>query len=184
MKAGLILILIALSACNSFDSRLLEDPRFASGRDFETNDKILPKIIHSDPYTLVTGFSKDKSSLGLFYGEKEIFYQTASDGSFDIVLTANLNNDGITDFLITFVYEDGPTLVALTSQSVGVFSYKTIVDQFDDTNCNVAMDTFRNILPLLVKDVNRDHRDDILVNVVKINNSIMAIPCTDTILSP
>ena len=71
---GFLAMTVLLSnSCNSFDEKVLKDPRFASGQEYETNKVIQPKTIHFDNYTFVEGNDTASSTLGLFYGNKEVF---------------------------------------------------------------------------------------------------------------
>lgn len=168
--------------CNSLDRQLLNDSRFSSGREYETQEKIKPKLFHSGSYTLIIGFDEtNRATLGLYLGQRELLYQTNEDGSFDTVVVANLNGDDIDEFVIRCSYEDGPSLLALTSASQTAFKLNLLRLELKD--CEVGSDTSQHILPLQIADINKDGRDDILINSIKFENKATAISCTDTILS-
>jgi hypothetical protein len=167
------------------DLKVLEDPRFASGHDFVTHKPIRPKLFQFDSYTFISGFSNDSgnASLGLFYEGTEIFYETSSDGFYDTVIVANLNSDGIPDFLVSFAYEDGASLTGLLSSSKTTFSSKKLFDEWSEIYCIESSDTLMNILPLQIADINMDGKDDLIVNLVKINETVLSISCTDTVIA-
>jgi len=182
MKILLYLLLPTFIACNRFDEKVVQDIRFSGGREYETGKPIKPQIITVDKYTFIFGYSakSGRASCGLYLGNKEIFYNEGSDGFFDKVMTANLNNDGIQDFLISFVYEDGAELYGLTSKSETKFSQRLLIEECYNTYCAESDDTLRHLLPLQIKDINNDHKDDIIANLVSINGKVFAISCTDT----
>jgi hypothetical protein len=167
------------------DLKVLEDPRFASGHDFVTRKPIRPKIFKFDNYTFVSGFPNDSvsASLGLFYNETEIFYETSYDGFYDTVMIANLNMDGTPDFLVSFAYEDGASLFGLLSSSKTTFSIKNLFDEWSDVYCLEGGDTLMKIIPLQIVDLNNDGKDDLIVNLVKINETVLSISCTDTVIA-
>lgn len=168
-----------------FDQNKLNNSRFASGINQETKKKIRAKIFQYSNYTIVTGFPNDSgsSSLGLYYGNKEIFYEISNDSYYDTVFNANLNNDLIPDFIISYAYEDGHTLRSLVSSSNLSFKKNILFGNLNDAYCINGIDTLKNILPPQIRDINKDNKDDIIVNLVEIDNKTFAISCTDTLLS-
>ena len=165
-----------------FDPNVLNDKRFSGGHDYETKEAIKPRMFQFDNYTLVTGVSNDNgtSGLGLYYGNKEIFYTTTQDGVFDTVMTANLNNDGVTDYLVSIGYEDGASLFGLTSIAKEKFNERLLLKEWNDAYCIESSDTTKYILPLQIKDINNDGKDDVISNLVIINGKRFPISCTDT----
>jgi hypothetical protein len=164
---------------------MLNDPRFASGHEYETRKTIIPKTYHFGDYLFVTGFPNDSgiSSLGLLYKGTEICYETTRDGFYDTIILANLNNDRIPDFLISVGYEDGATLNGLISHSTIKFSYIKLLDEWQERYCPESGDTLQHILPLQIKDIDGDGSDDIIVNLVQILERRFAISCTDTVFA-
>jgi hypothetical protein len=167
----------------NFETNLLKDPRFIGGQEFETRKLIPPKIFHFNNYLFVTGNTNNggNSSLGLFFNNTEIHYETSQDGFYDTIFTANINNDGIPDFLVSYAYEDGATLHGLLSHSATDFSSVKLFDEWYETNCIESGDTIQNLLPLQIRDIDGDIRDDIIVNLVQIGGRRFAISCTDTV---
>lgn len=178
-------ILALLFSCNSFDSKILGDVRYTGGQVYGTNERIKPRSFRFNDYTFVTGSTTDsgKSSLGLYNGDKEIYYETSNDGVYDTIIKVNLNSDGILDFLISYQYEDGATLFGMVSQSANRFSMKQLIEDWSDTRCIIGVDTLKHILPLQIKDLNNDGKDDLIINLVIINNHAFSIPCTDTVIT-
>lgn len=167
-----------------FDSSILVLPEYASGREYESKKPITPKVFHFDQYTFVMGFdSLQNSSLGLYSGNQKILSLKHSDGEYDTVMVANLNNDDIPDFLISYQFEDGATLFGLLSKSKTKFKEIKLLDEWQETYCIESGDTLQYIQPLQIRDVNNDGKDDIISNLVKINNRVFAIRCTDTIFA-
>ena len=114
-----------------FDYTVLNDNRFVGGFEYETQKKIKPKILHFENYTFVIGVdSSQNSSLVFYYGNKEIFSPSHSDGAYDTVMFANLNNDGIPDFLVSYQFEDGATLYGYISSSTTTFKEVTLFDEW------------------------------------------------------
>jgi hypothetical protein len=150
-----------------FDPKVLSDQRFSSGRYYETKKSIPPKTFQFENYTIVTGYPSDNgvASLGLFYGNKQLFYTTAPDGFYDTVMVANLNNDGIMDFLVGIAYEDGGSLLGLTSVTKERYKERSLIDERYDAYCIESSDTTKHILPLQIKDINYDGKDDIIANL-------------------
>ena len=173
---------ILTSSCNSsFDKKVLTDPKFASGREYGTNKIIQPKLFHFDNYTFVEGNDTASSTLGLFYGNKEIFLSKHSDGMFDTILQANLNNDGIPDFLVEYVFEDGATLLGLLSKTQTSFIERQLKDEISDYYCGEIGEMSNYIIPLIISDVNHDGIDEVIINSVKMNGKVFGVACTDTI---
>lgn len=168
-----------------FDTTVVNGKRFAGGYEYETRKPIKPRTFPFDNYTFVTGFPNDSgiTSLGLYYGSKEILYETAPDGFYDTVMIANLNNDGIPDFLASYAYEDGASLSGLISNSKINYTKKGLFDEWSGTYCGVGGDTLRYTLPLQIRDINHDGKDDIIANLIRINNEILSISCTDTVFA-
>ncbi len=131
----------------------------------------------------MTGFPNDSgiASLGLYYENKEILYETAPDGLYDTVMIANLNNDGIPDFLIEYAFEDGATLLGLLSKTKTLFIERQLRDEISDYYCGDIGDTSNYIIPLIISDVNHDGKDEVIINSVKMNGKSFGISCTDTI---
>ena len=170
------------STCNSsFDEKVLNDPKFTSGREYETNKLIQPKVFHFENYTLVEGNCSTSSTLGLFYENKEIYLSKHSDGMFDTLMQANLNNDGIPDFLVEYAFEDGATLLALLSKSKTIFIEKELSNEISSYYCGDIGDTSNYIIPLTISDINHDGKDEVIINLVKMNDTVFGIACTDTI---
>ena len=179
---GFLTLTVLLSnSCNSFDEKVLNDPRFASGREYETNKVIQPKTIHFDNYTFVEGNDTVSSTLGLFYGNKEVFLSRHSDGMFDTIMRANLNNDGVPDFLVEYVFEDGATLLGILSRTQTSFIEKQLSQEISDYYCGDIGDTSNYIIPLIISDINHDGKDEVIINSVRMNNKVFGIACTDTI---
>lgn len=176
-------VLVTLISCGSFDSKVLEDSKYSSGREYETCKKVSPKLFRFDNYTFVAGYSNDSgnSTLGLYFKDKEILFQKSSDGFYDTVITANLNNDGVPDFLVIYCYEDGCELSALISKSKTAFANKRLRDDISEIYCSATRDTMQHLQPLLIKDINNDGKDEIIVNLAKFNNQLIANSCTDTV---
>ncbi len=131
-----------------FDFTVLNDNRFAGGFEYETLKKIKPKTLHFENYTFVIGFdSSQNSSLVLYYGNKEIYSPKHYDGVYDTVMLANLNNDGIPDFLVSYQFEDGATLYGYISRSTAIFKEIIVFDEWQETYCFVGGDTLKYILP-------------------------------------
>ncbi len=167
-----------------FDTKVLKDLRFAGGHEYATHKQIKPKTFHFDNYTFVLGYdSTQTSSLGLYYESKEILSPKHSDGEYDTVMVANLNSDGIPDFLVSYQFEDGATLLGFLSQSTTIFKEVKLLDEWHETYCGVGGDTLQYILPLQIRDINHDGKDDIIANLVRIDNKNFAIPCTDTVFA-
>jgi hypothetical protein len=178
-----LIVLFLLTSCGSFNPKVLDDPKFASGREFETGKKIIPEVFHFNNYTFVTGYSNDSgnSSLALYFRDKEIYYEKTTDGSYGSVMAANLNNDYVQDFLIEYCYEDGCDLFALISKSRNTFFKKELNVETTGMNCDLGGDSLQYLQDLIIKDVNNDGKDEIIVNLLKINNKVVATPCTDTV---
>ena len=179
----IISVLILLTGCNSFDRKVLDDPKYASGHIFGTNTKICPRSFQFDNYIFVTGFPNDSgsASFGLYKGRREIYFETSSDGVYDTVLQANLNKDGVRDFIVVYEFEDGASVFGLLSKSNATFSRKEIVDHLNDSRCDVYSDTSGKTHPLIVKDVDNDGIDEIITNSLHGQNGMVAISCTDTV---
>ncbi len=167
------------------DRKVLTDPRFCGGYDFVTRKPIPIKLFRFNDYTAVSGYTSDRarSSLGLFYKGKEIYYESSADGYYDTVLQANFNGDEIPDFLVSYTYEDGASWYGLLSSSTTTFSTKHLLDDWSDMYCLEGVDTLMKIEPLQLVDLNGDGKDDLIVNLVKINETVLAISCTDTVLA-
>jgi len=180
---GLLAMTVILgNSCNSsFDEKVLNDPKFASGREYETHKIIQPTVLHFDNYTFVEGNDTSSSTLGLFYGNKEIFLSKHSDGMFDTIMKANLNNDGVPDFLVEYAFEDGATLLGLLSKTKTSFVEKQLSGEISDYYCGDIGDTSNYIIPLIISDINHDGKDEVIINAVKMNGKLFGIACTDTI---
>lgn len=167
------------------DLKVSTDPRFVSGYDFETRKPIRPGLFQFNDYTFVCGYSSDsvRSSLGLFYRGTEIFYESSADGFYDTVMQANLNGDEVPDFLVSFTYDDGASLFGLLSSSTTTYSIKHLFTDWSEVYCLEGADTLMNILPLQLVDLNADGKDDLIVNLVKMNETVVAISCTDTVFA-
>jgi hypothetical protein len=180
---GLLVTTFILSnSCNtSFDDKVLNDSKFASGRQYETHKSIVPKVFHFDNYAFVEGNDTTSSTLGLFYGNKEILLSKHSDGVFDTIMQANLNSDGVPDFLVEYAFEDGATLLAFLSKSKTTFIEKELSSEISDYYCGDIGDTSNYIVPLTISDIDHDGKDEVIINSVKMNSKVFAIACTDTI---
>ena len=181
MRNLTILLTIGLFvSCQSFDKKILQEERFSSGIEYGTNKKIPAKYFQKDDYTIVTGYSTKSATMGLFRDNKEILFKTCIDGSFDTIMTENLNNDRIPDFLIGEKYEDGTTLYALISKTKDEFSVKKITDNFDGYFCDASAsnDTLKFIQPLTFIDT-KDGKKEILVNYIKMNGKLFKIACSE-----
>lgn len=143
-----------------------------------------PKIFHFDNYTFVIGNdSLKKPTINLYYKDSKILIPQHSDGFYDTIIQVNLNGDGIPDFLVSYGFEDGAMLYGLVSKTHNSFIEKTILKEWSSTYCPVGGDTILHIQPLQIKDIDKDGKDDIICNLVKINNKTFAIPCTDTVFA-
>lgn len=177
-----ILIFSALTACTSFDTRVLDDPKYLSGKEYGTNKKIQPKVLQFGDYIFVCGYSNKGPSLGAYYKNKELHYETGGDGYwYDTIYKANFNNDNISDFIISYQMEDYWILTALVSKTKDEFQIKELGDPFDDTYCLVGYDTLKNIQFITTADINNDNKDEVLINMVTINNRRFGIACSDTL---
>jgi hypothetical protein len=174
-------IMFGNSCSSNFDAKILNDPKFASGWEYETQKIIPPTVLHFGNYTFVEGNNTSSSTLGLFYGNKEIFLSKHSDGMFDTIMKANLNNDGVPDFLVEYVFEDGATLLGLLSKTPTAFEEKQLSEEISDYYCGDLGDTSNYIIPLIISDINHDGKDEVIINSVKMNDRVFGIACTDTI---
>jgi hypothetical protein len=175
-------VLVILNSCGTFDSKVLNDPKYASGREYETHKIIQPKELHFGNYTFVEGNDTASSTLGLFYRSKEIFFSKHSEeGSFDTIMQANLNNDGVPDFLVEYVFEDGATLLGLLSKTQTSYVEKQLSAEISDYYCGEIGDTSGYIQPIIISDINNDGKEEVIINAVKMNGKIFGIACTDTI---
>lgn len=180
----IVWMLLFLDACLFFKYKDLNDPRFSSGKEYGTNKKIEPKEYQFGDYSFITGHPNfgGNASLGMYFRDKEILYQTTSDNEYDSILITKLNNDSIPDFLVINAYEDGSTLSAIISKSIASFTFKDFHVQLSDYYCgNLRGDTSKFIVPITIKDINHDGDDDVIVNLVKMNGQVFGIACTDTI---
>jgi hypothetical protein len=100
-----------------------EDPRFNSGREFETGNPIKPRIFHFDSHSFVLGRSEHTSTLGMFNGDKEILFLTSPDGSFDSVAQTTINADDLNDYLVFEKFEDGWAIDSLVSVTPDSFKH-------------------------------------------------------------
>jgi len=144
---------------------------------------MLRHVFHFDNYTCISGATDSCCAyLALFLDRKEVFYKKldSSEGLFDTVMTANLNNDGVPDFIIICNWEDGSDLSALISKSKTSFTEKQFGD-ISEIYCTATGDTIQHLQPLLIKDINNDGKDEIIVNLAKYNDLLIANSCTDTI---
>lgn len=180
LRLTIFLIIGLFVSCHSFDKKILQDERFSSGVKYGTNEKQSAKYFQKDDYTIVTGHSIKCSTMGLFISNKEIFFKTCIDGDFDSVMTENLNNDNIPDFLFVEKYEDGRTLYALISKTKEKFNLKKITDNFDGVFCDtgISSDTLKLIQPLVTRDT-KDGKRKILVNYIKMNGKLLKINCSE-----
>lgn len=140
-----------------------------------------PNEISFNNYHFIKSDSNGSSTLELYYFDRLIFKKTQQDGIYGRIHTAKLNKDNITDYLIEYLYEDGAELYALTSISNQDFKYKLIKDEIAETYCIAGLDTLNGLQPLIIKDINNDSIDEIIVNVILIDNNPIANSCTDTV---
>jgi len=174
-------VLVALTSCNSFDTKVLNDQKSLAGQPFETNKIIQSSAPHFGDYTFVKQNSASSSTLKLFYRDKEIFLSKHSDGMFDTIIKANLNNDRIPDFLVVYSFEDGAMLFGLLSKTQTSFEEKQLSEEISSYYCGEIGDTSNYIQELTIADIDRDGKDEIIVNAVKMNGKLFGIACTDTI---
>jgi hypothetical protein len=176
-------VLLFLCSCTSFKEKILNDKRFSSGKVFGTNEKIPLRFFEFGKYFFVAGNDTNgKSSLGLFFNSNEIYFEQRVDGDYDTVLVARLNKDSIPDFLVFYAFEDGVTLSALLSKSNRSFRAVTLRKDISDYYCAEQNDTAAHLLPPIVKDINSDGKDEILLFLCKMNGKIIATSCTDTVI--
>ncbi len=175
-----ILVLLSLIACNSIDSKVMNDPKYTGGFEYETQMPIKPKITKFGNYTFVSGYSDTAATLGMYYNNEQLNIWTSLDGYFDTIMEVNLNNDNLLDFIFESAYEDGSTLYALISKSEKQFEVKKVSDNYHGVYCGESGDTLSNLQPLIVKDIDGDGNNEILINLVKFNEELVSISCTDT----
>ena len=144
------------TACNSFERDVINDPKYASGIDGESNNSIKPIVKKFGHYTFVSDYSDTASTLGLYYKDKELNIWTSSDGYFDTVMHVNLNNDDIADYIFENAFEDGSTLYALISKSKTEFKEKLITDNYHGIYCLEGADTLIGLQPIVIKDINNN----------------------------
>ncbi len=177
---GHILVILFFSACNSFDTRVLDAPKYSSGIEYISKQKIKPKTFQFDNYTFVSGNSGQASTLGLYFKDKELFYTTSADGFFDTVMTANLNSDGIPDFLFVDMFEDGKVLYSLISKTKTTYDKRKVTDDYGGSFCFAGADTMKYLQPTILKDINNDGKAEILINHIKMGDKIFRVSCSDT----
>jgi hypothetical protein len=158
----------------------MNDPKYASGIEYETKEPIIPKVTEIDNYTFVSGYSETAATLGMYYKNKLINFWTSTDGYFDTIIKVNLNNDKISDFLFENAFEDGSTLFALISQTKTDFTEKKVSDNYNETYCIEGGDTLNNLQPLTIKDLNNNGKNEIILNLIKLKDELISISCTDT----
>lgn len=179
-KLNILLTVGLFVSCQSFDKKILQEERFSSGIEYGTNKKISAKYLQKDDYTIVTGYSTKSATMGLFRDNKEILFKTCIDGSFDTIMTENLNKDRIPDFLIGEKYEDGTTLYAFISKTKDEFSVKKVTDNFEGYYCDASAsnDTLKYMQPLTFIET-KDGKKEILVNYIKMNGKLFKIACSE-----
>ncbi len=177
------LIIPFFISCNSFNESVLNDTKYSSGIDFVTHKKIAPKVFYFDEYTFVSGINdSSQSTIGLYFKNKEINFLTHSDGMYDTLIKANFNNDGVPDFLIIYTFEGGQQeIIALMSKSKSQFAEISLGETLSGDYDEIGGDTLEYKIPWTIKDINNDGKDEIVMNLVKMNNKEFTIPSTDTI---
>lgn len=175
-----ILTLLLLFACNSVDRPVTDDPKYASGIDSVTKELIEPKVTVFEDYQFISGYSDTAATLGMYFKNRQINSWTSVDGFFDTIMKVNLNNDNLPDFIFENAFEDGSTLYALISGTNTAFEEKKVSDNYHGVYCIESWDTLKHLQPLIIKDINNNGKNEILVNLVKLNNKFFAISCTDT----
>ena len=160
----------------------MNDSRFNGGHDYVTGKLIAPKIYRFSNYSFVTGYPNDSgnSTLGMYYENKEIYFEKTQDGTYDTVMKANFNNDGIPDFIVIYSYEDGADIYGIFSITNSTFSEKYLGSDVE-SSCVTEGDTMRHLQPLQIRDINNDGKDEIIVNLLKYDNTLLGFQCTDTI---
>jgi hypothetical protein len=174
-----LLILLLLFSCKSIETTT-NNSRYSSGIEYGKNEPIKAKELIFGNYKFISGYSNTAASLGMYFKGKQINFWSSIEGAFDTIMKVNLNNDQIADFLIENIFEDGSTLYALVSKDVTEFEKKKITDNYYGTYCIEGSDTLYNLLPFLIKDIDNNMTNEVIVNLAKINNQIIAISCTDT----
>lgn len=177
----ILLTFFILTSCTTFETKILDDPKYASGKEYGTNKKIEPRIFKFDNYTFVTGYSDSAATLGLYHKDRIILFETSVDGYFDTIVKANFNNDNIPDFIIENAFEDGSSLYALTSIAQDIYKVKNISDNYWGVYCIEQGDTLQNLQPLILADLDKNGSDEVLINMVKIDNKLIGIRCSDTV---
>lgn len=179
-RYSIFLLSIILISCNSFDTAVINDPKYSGGVEYGTGKPISPNVFKFDEYTFVSGFSDKGGTVGAYYGDKEIFFRQSQDGFYDTVMLVNLNNDNIPDFLIENMYEDGSVIYALISQSRKHFIEELVTDNYGEVYCLEGGDTLQYLQPLLIQDINEDNQPEILINHAKMKDKLFSISCSDT----
>lgn len=166
-----------------FNAEVLETSKYSGGIKLDSNEILKPRIFKNGKYTIVTGFdSTQNSTLGLYFEDIEILSPQNSDGIFDTIINININNDDIPDFLVSYEYEDGASLLGLISTSRISFKEIVLFNEWTGNYCLEDADRLINIIPLTIKDIDNDGKVDIIVNLAKKNGELISISCTDTIL--
>jgi hypothetical protein len=179
------IITCLLPSCRPDDSDLINDPKFSGGREYGTDKPIAAKVYKFGDYSIITGSRSDSaiSSLGIFFKNREIYYENSSDGVYDTIFDLNLNNDEIPDFAVSYKFEDGASLNGLLSGPNRQYFKKRIFSEWTEVHCLENIDTLKGILPLQVRDIDGDGITDFVSNSVSLNGHTFAISCTDTVFS-
>lgn len=179
---GLILIFISFSRSDDFRNKLLKDKRFCGGVEYGRKLKIEPKFYEFGDYLFVTGFTNRSSSMGMFYQQKQIRFDSAIDSALDNVFQRKLNNDTIPDFIYKKIYEDNTEIYALISVTRTKFIDRQIYNGENGRIClgNGLPNDYDVTKELIFKDINSDGNVEILVNHLRIKGKIKALGCSDT----
>jgi hypothetical protein len=134
-------------------------------------------------YTVHTDYRK--ASIRISRGSQTIYYDGSGDGAgYEYIDTMTLNADNVPDFVFVYPMEEYAVIGLLVSIPTKPF-YKSIdlADLFDpydyDTTIRRAKDA--TLKELVLVDVNKDGKRDLLTNVLKKNGKLYPIKnWTDT----
>lgn len=122
----------------------------------------------------------DSRGCCMYYKNNEVRVWTSADGFYNNIWKVDLNTDNIPDFIFENAFEDGSILYAIISKSDRDFQEKLITDDYGGYYCIESSDTTQGLHPLVIKDINNNGNNEVIVNLAKLNNKLFSISCTDT----
>jgi len=127
------------------------------------------KKYYFNDYTVITGFCEQQSKIDILNKNNDTLYSYCfGDGFYSLVDTININNDNVSDVVYSYYFDTYYIVGFLLSDTVSPFFRRAEVEYeyYSPEFSDYMYKQNESHLELIVKDINNDHKDDVLVNLI------------------